>query len=152
MIHPNASIKTTVTGCPSTTTVHAACATDNVINSYNVVGYDDIEHAYAFDALRVIGAVNSSRFEIRDPNATSALDCCTYAALEPNAWFYRYQHQRCNIWIGKECPAVANGTRGTAELWWSAQLIDNYWRDDSMVVGNGACGGIDAIQPYFYRD
>jgi hypothetical protein len=117
-----------------------------------MLGYDNKIHAYAFDALRVAKAGNSSLFHLKEPIAASALDCCAQAALEPNAWFYRYHHQRCIIWIGKDCQAVANGTRPTAELWWRAQPMDDYWRDDSMVVGNGACGGIDVIQPYFYRD
>lgn len=152
MAAANTSTQTTVLASPSTTTVHAACATDNVLNSYNRLGYDDIVHVYPFDALRFVGLTNSSHVEVKMPNATSALDCCAHAAVEPNAWFYRYQYQRCNIWIGKDCPATSNRTRPTADVWWMAQPVDDYWRDDSMVVGNGACGGIDTIQPYFFRD
>lgn len=137
---------------PSTVTAHAACATNNLINALNVRQYDDSVNTYPIDSLRVDSS-GTLPFDVRNPNTTSALDCCGHAAREPLAWFYRYQAGICSIWIGRQCPAT-NSTRPTAVLWWSAQRDGNeFWGDSSMVVGNGACGGIGDMRPYeFLRD
>jgi hypothetical protein len=107
---------------------------------------------YPLDALR-INSLGTPSFNVRNPNTISALDCCGHAAQEPHAWFYQYQAGVCNIWIGNGCPAT-NSTRPMAELWWSARRDSNeFWSDGSMVVGNGACGGINDVRPYeFLRD
>ncbi|KAH6644771.1 hypothetical protein C7974DRAFT_408424 [Boeremia exigua] len=122
---------TTTTEYPSSTTsVYAACATDNVVNSYNDYPLYRLADDWYSKNLTII---RSDWSEI-----TNATACCGVAATEPNAIFFKYDGQ-CEVFLAED---VGYGHNASEKI--DVEMLyeprENGWWGPT--VGNGPRGSI----------
>jgi hypothetical protein len=133
--------QTTSTSYTSTTTTNLACATNNVLDSYNNVGIG----GYAYAAANYM--VSPLNFE----DVPSGLDCCLLAAQEPNTWFYAWNAvvNICQVITGEFCPVptvpvvVAPDTTATAAA--TIVYVTPIPSGAGFAIGNGACGVVGTV-------
>lgn len=106
------------------------------------------------DTLAVYGlggkwyqGTNNSDYELQSlyessDGINSAESCCTRAFATSNTIFYQWNSGTCNIYVGKNCPAVNfNGTKVDVDVYYEPIKDRPDWYS-SFAVGNGACGNV----------
>ncbi|KAJ4313831.1 hypothetical protein N0V94_006746 [Neodidymelliopsis sp. IMI 364377] len=137
----------TTTVYPSTTSAYAACATNNIIDSYN---------NFPLNALAAtnytVKQYNSYSWADDADSVYTAEDCCSRAAANPKAIFWRFAPgygSGCEIYLGSQCPNAdgINGTEGgireSVDVFYEPIADRGWW--SSFTIGNGACGGVNFV-------
>ncbi|KAJ9663870.1 hypothetical protein H2198_000630 [Neophaeococcomyces mojaviensis] len=133
------TVTSTVSVTTSTTTVYAACASNNVVGSYQGGGLV----GWGFTTQNFNAGLSTY-------NADSPVDCCVLAATNSGSWFYNFYPTvpvgagNCDIIIASTCPVPttatvdANGatTSGHATVYYDPAATPSAFQ----VSGNGPCG------------
>lgn len=123
--------QTTTTEYPSkTTSVYAACATDNIIDTYKGFPLNNLADDWYNKNYTIIRSDWSE--------STNATSCCATAAKNPNAIFYKYDGL-CEVFVDDQ---AADGYNASAKI--DVQVLyepreRGWW---GPTVGNGPRGSI----------
>lgn len=142
-------LQATETVYPSTTSVLAACASANIVDSYD--GYWLREASSWFPDGGNYTKEQIFSWEADSIDSTEA--CCAHAVVDPKTVFWRYTSdftQGCEIWKGDAATCLAavgvNGTSGSkVDVQVPYEPLDNQDYGSGWNVGNGACGNVGFV-------
>jgi hypothetical protein len=126
------TLQVTETVFTSTTTAYAACASDNVIGSYDGGGLV----GWGFNTM------NGFQATLQSVDATTALECCARAQANPNTWFYSFYtvgNMGCDIIVGSSCPVPGTSV---SRLFYDPSSAPG----SVQISGNGQCGVLSSAE------
>lgn len=116
----------------STTTEYAACATDNVIDTYKDFPLNNLAENW-YNKNSTVKVIRSDWWEIQ--NATA---CCNNASQYSNAIFYKYDGA-CEVFLDIHADAGFNSSgKVDVEVWYEPRER-GWW---GPTVGNGPRGSV----------